>query len=177
MYSQDPPNRGSVVIETKTDTSDTKTIDTLITKEILLGERVIDTVKNDTVLPQKEALLTDIIEYYGEDYVYIDRKEGKIYMYNKAFIIYEDYRIDAGLIILDYNKNEVYAKGIDSAGVYQQAPVFVQAANKIEPDSIKFNSVTKKAIIYNAATEQSGFRTKAQVTKKINDSVYFLRNV
>jgi len=177
VYSQDPPNRGSVVIETKTDTSVTKVIDTLITSEVSISEKINDTVKNDTVRPTKEPLLTDIIEYYGEDYVYIDRKAGKIYMYNKAFIIYEDYRIDAGLIILDYKKNEVYAKGIDSAGVYQQAPVFVQAANKVEPDSLKFNSLTKKAIIYNAATEQSGFRTKAQVTKKINDSVYFLRNV
>ncbi len=177
VYSQDPPSRGSVVIEAKTDSSATKVIDTLFTNEILLGERVTDTVKNDTVLPKKEALLTDIIEYYGEDYVYIDRKAGKIYMYNKAFIIYEDYRIDAGMIILDYNKNEVFAKGIDSAGVYQQAPIFVQGANKVEPDSIKFNSVTKKAIIYNAVTDQSGFRTRAQVTKKVNDSVYFLRNV
>lgn len=178
VYAQDPPNRGSVIIESKIDTSLTREADTLITKEISFSEKINDTVKGDTIRPkQKEDLLTDIIEYYGEDYVYIDRKKGKIYMYNKAFVIYEDYRIDAGLIILDYNKNEVYAKGIDSSGVYNQAPIFVQAANKVEPDSIKFNWVTKKAIIYNAVTEQSGFLTNSEVTKKINDSVYFLRNV
>lgn len=166
-----------MVIESKEDTATVRTLDTLLTREIALTEQATDTVKNDTVRPQKEELLTDTVEYYGEDYVYIDRKAGKIYMYNKAFIIYEDYRIDAGLIILDYNRNEVYAKGIDSAGVYQQAPIFVQAANKVEPDSIKFNFDTKKAIIYNAVTEQQGFRTRAEVTKKINDSVYFLRKV
>lgn len=178
VHAQDPPNRGSVIIESKIDTALTRDTDTLITKEISFSEKINDTVKSDTIRPKdKEALLTDIIEYYGEDYVYIDRKKGKIYMYNKAFVIYEDYRIDAGLIIMDYNKNEVYAKGIDSAGVYQQAPIFVQAANKVEPDSIKFNWVTKKAIIYNAVTEQSGFLTNSEVTKKINDSVYFLRNV
>ncbi len=110
-----------MIIKAKTDTSVTRTADTLITKEISLSESVNDTIKNDTLLPQKEELLKDIVEYYGEDYVYVDRKAAKIYMYNKAFIIYEDYRIDAGLIILDYNKNEMYAKGIDSAGVYQQA--------------------------------------------------------
>jgi len=177
VYSQDPPKKGIVSIKAKKDTTVTQAADTLVVKEISFSQKVTDTIKNDTVLPQKEELLSDVVEYYGEDYVYVDRKEGKIYMYNKAFIIYEDYRIDAGLIILDYNKNEIYAKGIDSAGVYNQAPIFVQAANKVEPDSIKFNFDTKKAIIYNAVTEQGGFRTKAVVTKKVNDSVYFLRNV
>lgn len=176
-FSQDPPKRETVIITTESDTILVRPADTLTPREISLPEIVNDTVKNDSVKLKKDPLLNDIVEYYGEDYVFIDRLEGKIYMYNKAFIIYEDYRIDAGLIILDYNKNEVYAKGIDSAGVYKQAPVFVQAANKVEPDSIKFNFDTKKAIIYNAITEQQGFRTKAEVTKKINDSVYFLRNV
>ncbi|MEM7187100.1 MAG: putative LPS assembly protein LptD [Bacteroidota bacterium] len=179
MLAQDPPNRGSVVIETKTeiDTTASGVLDTLITREVTISEAISDTVKPDTLQPQKEPLLTDIIEYYGEDYVYVDRKAGKIYMYNQAFIIYEDYRIDAGMIVLDYNNNEVYAKGIDSSGVYQQAPVFVQGQNQVEPDSLKFNSDTKKAIIYNAFTEQQGFITNSEVTKKVNDSVYFLRNV
>ncbi|MEL6810540.1 MAG: putative LPS assembly protein LptD [Bacteroidota bacterium] len=177
IYAQDPPTKGSIKIEAKTDTVVSRETDTLLTKEITFSERVNDTIKEDSILPQQEGILTDIVEYYGEDYVYIDRKNGKIYMYNKAFIIYEDYRIDAGLIILDYNKNEVYAKGIDSTGIYSQTPVFVQASNKIEPDSIKFNFDTKKAIIYNAVTEQTGIFTRSEVTKKVNDSVYFLRNV
>ena len=86
-------------------------------------------------------------------------------------------RIDAGLIILDYNKNEVYAKGIDSAGVYSQRPVFVQGSNRVEPDSLKFNTQSKKAIVFNTRTEQNDFRVLAQVTKRENDSVYYLQNV
>lgn len=86
-------------------------------------------------------------------------------------------RIDAGLIILDYNKNEIYAKGIDSAGVYSQRPVFVQASNTVEPDSIRFNFDSEKALIYNSRTEQNGFNVISEVTKKVNDSVVFLKNV
>ena len=41
--------------------------------------------------------------------VYIDRKAGKVYV--QAVHYLRKYRIDAGLIILNYNKNEVYAKG------------------------------------------------------------------
>jgi len=141
-----------------------------------LNEKVQDTVKKDSVIETRETL-ADIVEYYGEDYVYLNRPEKKVYMYNEAYIIYEDMRIDAGMIILDYNKNEVYAKGIDSAGIYSQRPVFVQGANKVEPDSIRYNFNSKKALVFNSRTEQNGFNVLAQITKKVNDSVVYLRNV
>ncbi len=140
------------------------------------NEKAQDTVKADSIKPVKETL-TDIVDYYGEDYVLLNRKESKVYMYNNAYIVYGDMRINAGLIILDYNKNEVYAKGIDSAGVYSQRPVFVQANNTVEPDSIRYNFDTEKALVYNSRTEQNGINTIAEVTKKVNDSVVYLRNV
>src|SRR5690606_9306164 len=90
------------------------------------NETQSDTIVQDTIRPQPE-ILTDVVDYYGEDYVIMHRKENKIFMYNKAYVIYEDMRIDAGVIIMDYNKKEVYAKGIvDSLGNYTQMPVFVQ---------------------------------------------------
>ncbi|HLW31435.1 MAG TPA: putative LPS assembly protein LptD, partial [Aequorivita sp.] len=60
---------------------------------------------------------------------------------------------------------------------YSQRPIFVQGANKVEPDSIRYNFNSEKALIFNSRTEQSGFRVKAEVTKKVNDSVVYLRNV
>tara|TARA_R110002072_G_scaffold301557_2_gene481519 strand:- start:3187 stop:5844 length:2658 start_codon:yes stop_codon:yes gene_type:complete len=141
------------------------------------NEQAVDTVKIDTIAPKKE-LLNDVVDYFGEDYVYMHRQENKIYMYNKAYIVYEDMRIDAGMIILDYNKKEVYAKGIiDSVGNYTQLPVFVQGTNKVEPDSIRFNYDTQKALIYNSRTEQGEFKVKAEISKRENDSVVYLNNV
>ncbi len=140
------------------------------------NEKVTDTVKTDTIKPKKE-ILTAIVDYYGEDYVYMDRKNNKIYLYNKAYIIYGDTRIDAGLIILDNSKNEVYAKGIDSSGVYTQKPKFEQAGNIVKPDSIRFNFDTEKALIYNSYTEQNGVNVIAEVSKKENDSTVFVKNV
>ena len=172
--AQDIPPKNDVVIESTND-ADTTTVNIEVPVQPI-NEVLADTVKTDTIKPEKE-LLEDVVDYYGEDYVYIDRKNNKVYMYNKAFIIYGDMRIDAGLIILDLNKNEISAKGIDSAGVYSQRPVFVQASNTAEPDSLRFNTDTKKAIVYNTRTEQNGIQTIAEVTKKENDSVYFLRNV
>ncbi|MCW9038197.1 MAG: putative LPS assembly protein LptD [Altibacter sp.] len=174
LYSQDIPSKNEVNLpsEAKEDSV------TVPVRDILpeTTEVVADTVRTDTIVPQKE-FLDDVVDYYGEDYVYLDRKNNKVYMYNKAYIVYGDMRIDAGLIILDYNKNEVTAKGIDSAGVYSQRPIFVQGGNRAEPDSLRFNTKTKKAIVYNTRTEQNGFNVIAEATKKENDSVYFLRNV
>lgn len=174
MHSQDIPPKNQVNIPSKSE-EDTLTVNA---KPVIneINETIADTVKIDSIKLKPEAL-TDVLEYYGEDYVYLNKKENKAYLYNKAFIIYGDILIDAGLIILDYNKNEVFAKGIDSAGAYTQKPVFVQGQNKVEPDSIRFNSNTKKAIVYNSRTEQNGFRVLAEITKKENDSVVFLRNV
>src|SRR5690606_33801374 len=58
-------------------------------------ERAQDTVKTDSI--NNKETLTDVVDYYGEDYVLLNRKENKVYMYNKAYIIYGDMRIDAGL--------------------------------------------------------------------------------
>jgi len=175
-YAQDIPPKNEVDLPAK-DTLTTKVVDfgDIISEEPL-GEAVLDTVKNDTIKIAPEVL-TDIVDYYGEDYVYIDRKENKVYLYNKAYIIYGDVRIDAGLIIIDNNKNEVYAKGIDSLGNYSQSPVFVQGTNEVRPDSIRFNQKTEKVLVYNSKTKQNGFNVIAEVTKKVNDSVVFLQNV
>ena len=107
------------------------------------NEPVSNPSKADS-LPPNEEILSDIVEYYGEDYVYVNKEENRVYLYNKAYVAYEDYRIDAGFIIIDNNTREVFAKGIDSAGVYTQAPVFVQAQNKIIPDSLRFNFSSKR---------------------------------
>ncbi len=174
LHSQDIPPKNETNIP-KTSNEDTISVNLKpIVEEI--NKKDQDTVRPDSIKPPKETL-TDIVDYYGEDYVLLNRKENKVYMYNNAYIIYGDMRIDAGLIILDYNKNEVYAKGIDSAGVYSQRPIFVQATNKVEPDSIRYNFNSKKALVYNSRTERNGFNVIAEVTKKVNDSVVYLRNV
>lgn len=174
VHAQDVPPKSQTNIP-RTTPEDTVLVN-LSPRVTEFGQKAKDTVKTDSVQPPKETL-TDVVDYYGEDYVLLNRKENKVYMYNKAYIIYEDMRIDAGLIILDYDKNEVYAKGIDSAGHYSQRPVFVQGTNKVEPDSIRYNFNTEKALVYNSRTEQNGFNVIAQVTKKVNDSVVYLRNV
>ena len=132
-----------------------------------------DTIRVKDSLKIKETL-TGVVKYQAKDYIKINRKEKLMYLYNEAVILYEDIEIKAGKIIINYEKSEVYAFGIKDSTGYIQAPVFKQGESIVEPDSIKYNFKTQKALIYNSRTEQNGLNIKAERTKKENDSVYYV---
>ena len=124
----------------------------------------------------KQPLLLGKITRNAKGYIKIDKTEGKLYLYDNAELYYQDTELKAGIIILDYNKNEVAAGRIkDSSGKLIQPPFFKQAGNEVNPDSIRFNFNTKKAIIWNSKSEQNGMNVSALATKKENDSVYFIK--
>jgi lipopolysaccharide assembly outer membrane protein LptD (OstA) len=145
-------------------------------KDTLFVEQTQDSTSLDSI-PKNKPLLLDLINYSAEDSVKIDQKTNKIRLYNKAVLTYEDMRLESGLIVLDYTTNEVYAGRIyDSINGLTQKPVFLQANNEVNPDSIRFNFDTKKALIWNSKTEQSGMNVFSNFTKKENDSVYYIKN-
>tara|TARA_S200000501_G_scaffold60248_1_gene50670 strand:- start:6972 stop:9587 length:2616 start_codon:yes stop_codon:yes gene_type:complete len=137
--------------------------------------QVNDTIhKIDSLKPQNNALLGKIL-YEATDTTSISPKEKLIRLYNNAKITYQDMEITSGIIIVDYDKNEIYAGRIkDSLGEYTQLPVFKQGQDEIRPDSLKFNMDTKKAIIFNSRTEEAGLNILSDKTKKENDSVYYM---
>ena len=121
----------------------------------------------------KEPTLLDKVKYSAKEYVRINRKENKLYLYDEAELYYQDMALKSGIIILDYSKNEVTAGRIpDTLGNLVQNPNFKQVNNEIFPDSLRFNFDTKKALIWNSKSAQSGMNVYAAFTKKENDSVY-----
>ena len=134
-----------------------------------------DTIKKDTIIPKK-AIIESKIKRTAVGYEKINQKKKQTILYDKAELYYQDIELKSGIIVLDYEKDEIYAGRIkDSTGKYTQLPVFKQGANVIEPDSIRFNFKTKKALVWNSRTEQNEFKIKAEITKRENDSVYFMK--
>ena len=137
---------------------------------------VADSTSLDSI-PQKEPTLLDKVKYNAKEYVRINRKESKLYLYDEAELYYQDMELKAGIIILDYSVNEVTAGRIpDSSGVLIQNPYFKQINNEIYPDSIRFNFDTQKALIWNSKSAQNGMNVYAAFTKKENDSVYYIKD-
>ncbi|WP_422104682.1 putative LPS assembly protein LptD [Winogradskyella sp.] len=145
-------------------------IDSLLNQPV--NTKQVDSTQQDSV--KEEGFLKDIVTYKAKDYVAINQKKSEIRLYNEAQVLYEDMEITSGVIVIDYSKNLVYAGRIKDSTGYSQKPVFTQGANVIEPDSIIFNTNSKKAIIFNSVTEQSGGTVIAERTKRENDSVYFI---
>lgn len=137
---------------------------------------VKDTVNVDSI-PKKEPTLLDKVRYKAKEYVRINRKENKLYLYDEAELYYQDMELKAGIIVLDYSINEVTAGRIpDSSGVLIQTPYFKQTNNEIYPDSLRFNFDTQKALIWNSNSAQNGMNVYAAFTKKENDSVYYIKD-
>ena len=145
-------------------------------KDSLLLNKVVDTIKKDTLIKPKSSFESKIT-HNAVDYIKQNAKKKTVELYNKAHVTYDGIDLKAGYILIDNKKNTLFAKGIiDSLG-YQQRPVFKQDGQESEQDSILYNFKTKKAIIYGMKTNQSGMITYAQRTKRVNDSVIFLGNM
>ena len=128
-------------------------------------------------IPVKQPTLLDKVKYTAKQYVRINRKENKLYLYDEAELYYQDMELKAGIIVLDYAINEVTAGRIpDSSGVLKQNPYFKQINNEIYPDSLRFNFDTQKALIWNSKSAQNGMNVYAAYTKKENDSVYYIKD-
>ena len=138
-YSQDLP-KNNTEIKAKEDIEFSKSN----AKEIKIST---DTIKKDTLKPKK-ALLESKIKRKAVGYEKINQKKKQMTLYDKAELFYQDIELKSGIIVLDYEKNEIYAGRIkDSTGKYTQLPVFKQDSNVIEPDSIRFNFKTKKGFL------------------------------
>ncbi|MFA7649250.1 MAG: putative LPS assembly protein LptD [Flavobacteriaceae bacterium] len=167
IYSQESPLN-------TTDTKPKQTTDSIRVQTTELPEEI--TIPADSLKPKKDKL-EGIIARKAKDYNTINHKKRISKLYNQAFIKYMDMELEAGEIIIDYNKNEVYAKGIvDTSGVYTQIPKFTQGQNIVEPDSMRYNFDTGKALVYGSRTEQGEMRIKAPYTKRENDSVFYMKD-
>lgn len=132
-----------------------------------------DSTQKDTT---KKTFLTDVVKTNATGYKRLSKVENKMYLYDEAKIVYGDVELTAGLIVLNNNNNQVFAAGIKDSTGYTQSPVFKQGSKVVEPDSIIFNYKTKKALIYNSRTQDGELNIKAESSKRVNDSVYYMQN-
>lgn len=156
--------------------------ETPILSTVTLSKSDIEKVKDSTAttkdtIKKKKPFLDGVVNMKAKDYEKLDQKKKTVTLHDEAEIYYTDFELKAGRIVLDYEKNLVYAGRLkDSAGNYIQRPVFKQGENVVEPDSIIFHTKSKRAKVWNSRTQQGELFIKAEISKKENDSVYFMKN-
>ncbi|TXD57047.1 LPS-assembly protein LptD [Polaribacter sp. IC066] len=140
---------------------------------LLLKEK--DSVSLDS-LKVKETL-EDLIIHVAKDYTIQNAKDKTVTLYNEANITYTDIDLKAGIIIIDYKKSTLFAKGIIDSTGYTQRPVFKQGGLESEQDSIVYNFKSKRALIYGLKTKQGEMFTYGEKTKRVNDSTVYIRKI
>ncbi len=136
-----------------------------------------DSIKNHSKSKSKQSLEA-IVYRDAKDYEKLDQKNKTLTLYNEAVFKYQDFELKAGVIVYNYEKEELYAGRIkDSLGNYTQYPVFTQGSQQAQPDSIRFNMKSQKAFVWNTRSNYDEFNILAEKTKKENDSTYFQQNV
>lgn len=117
------------------------------------------------------------IFYSATDSIYSDLKNKQIHLFNEAKIDNGEIQMEAGYILIDLNKNEVYATYLyDEDSNKVQLPVFSDGPEKITASSIRFNFTTKKGYIEEVAIKQDENFLYMEIAKKhANDEIHFRR--
>ncbi len=132
-----------------------------------------DTVRNlnDTIqMPAdtvaKENDFNQPIFYESTDSIYFSISKKKAFMYRNAKLNSENISLDADYIQIDMEKNIIYATGLaDSTGAITGRPVFKDGDETFESDSIMYHMKTKRGLVKNVVSEQSGGYLHGGVTK------------
>lgn len=132
-------------------------------------------LKKDSLFTKHEQL-TDILRSKA-DRNRFDVEKKMTFLNQNAEVTYQDMQINADYISIDWENGNVFARGkVDSLGKIYEPAIATQAGKKYEYNEVIYNFKTKKAIAYNARTEESEGVVVAEKTKKVNDSVFFMRN-
>ncbi|KGL63979.1 putative LPS assembly protein LptD [Polaribacter sp. Hel1_85] len=165
-----------MITTVKEDTTLIKVKDTLLKNKIdSLALKKTDTIPLDTIKPKET--IEDIIVHVAKDYTIQNAKKQTVTLYNEANITYTDIDLKAGIIIVDYKKSTLFAKGIIDSTGYIQRPIFKQGGQESEQDSIIYNFKSKRAIIYGLKTKQGEMFTYGEKTKRVNDSTVYVRKI
>lgn len=139
-----------------------------------INNSLLDTSKIDSTKVNKEFLEANI-KHVAKDYMSNDFENQTAVLYNEAELYYKDIELKAGKIIIDYKNSLAYATGIyDTAGVYIQRPEFKQGNQQSVQDSLIYNFTNEKALIYNSKTDQQGITITGNLTKRENDSTFYI---
>lgn len=159
---------------------------TVFSQEITLSDSIkldskgLFTVKDSIIKDSSKKpkpFLDGIVNMKAKGFEKMNQKKKQLTLQDEASIKYTGFDIKAGKIVYDFEKKQVYAGRLkDSAGNFIQRPVFTQGTNVIEPDSIVYNTVSGKALIWNSRTKQGEMNIKAEISKRENDSVVFMKS-
>lgn len=126
---------------------------------------------------EKKPLFETVVQYNCDDTIIFSLTGQQVFLTKNAFVKYGQTELKAYYIELDLEKKQAYAYGIqDSTGNYVFTPEFKDGSEEFSCKELKYNFDTGKGLVNEVITEQEGGFVHSQITKKIDDKVFYLRN-
>lgn len=145
------------------------TIDTLPKKDSMQMHIIQDTadVLGLDYKLSKDAI-DDDINYGARDSSWTTLDDKKIILYGKAWIAFQDIKVQADSIIIDFTNQLVHAYRTKIRSREQELPSFSEGANLFNYEEMTFNYDTKKGFVKDAKTIQGDFFLLGSKTKFIS---------
>lgn len=137
-----------------------------------------DSISKDSIsfsISNHQSDIEDQVEYDAEDSTILDLNAQKAYLYGKAQIIFQDIKLNADYIAIDFRTKDVFATGIvdDSTQNYIGRPAFDDNGKIYEADTMKYNFESKKGISYGVlTTEKDGYIHGKRVLRDSQENIY-----
>ena len=148
-----------------------------LTENDTILETVSDTLVTDSAKIEEKPFIETAIEYNSDDTIVISLTGQKVFLTNNAFVKYGEIELKAYYIELDLDKKEAFAYGIqDTTGTLIHTPEFKDGSEEFTCKELKYNFDTGKGLVKEIITEQEGGFVHSEVTKRINDKTFYLRN-
>ena len=111
-------------------------------------------------------MLDAIVEYTAQDTIFHDIRNRRVYIYGNADLKYVDMHLTADYIEIDFNTNELFARGLpDTAGVIRGHPVFTEGMQSFESRELRYNFETKRGRTIGVITEEADGFVHGDVVK------------
>ncbi|MFO7978057.1 MAG: putative LPS assembly protein LptD [Bacteroidales bacterium] len=121
-----------------------------------------DTIAPDTILdmPARQqgsaTILGAQVDYSSTDSIYFDLQNQKVFLYGEANLVYDEIHLQAAYVEIDFNRNEVFARGMpDSLGIMQGLPVFTEGQQSFKSKEMRYNFATKQGRTIGVITEEA----------------------
>ncbi len=147
------------------------------TNKIDTFQVVMDSLSLDSLNKKKKAPIDFPIDYDAIDSIVYDILNSKVYLYNKAEVVYGNINLKADFIIIDQKTKTVYARGVaDSTGKVTGKPIFTDAGQVYNSEEMSYNFETKKGKIKEVTTQEGQGYLLANDVKKNEYNEVFIRH-
>ncbi|CAN5190101.1 putative LPS assembly protein LptD [soil metagenome] len=135
--------------------------------------RVSDSLKNVNTVHLGTSL-KDIVEYHAQDSMHFDLISQKVYLYDSAAVDYQEVKLRADYIEIDFKNSMVSATGKkDSNGIVINKAMIKQDDQTFYGDALSFNFETGKGKVTEVNTEQGGGFLLADAVKKDTGGIIY----